>query len=121
MILIVVCQGFDGGCVGCWGSGEGTQLFDERRRVSFAGDNSGKEAITDPRYCLDEARIFGVVFQCTANFSDALDQRVVGDIRVLPNRVGEFVLSDENAGMLEEVQQNLKGLITKLMIYIVAD
>jgi hypothetical protein len=120
MILIVVCQGFDR-YVERWGFGEGTQLFDERGRVFFARGNSGKEAIADPRHRLDEARIFGVVFQGTTNLSDALDQRVVGDIGVLPNRFGEFVLSNENAGMLEEVQQNLKGLITKLVIYIVAD
>lgn len=120
MILIVVCQGFDG-YVGRWGVGEGTQFFDERGRVFFARGNSGKEAIAEPRHSLDEARIFGVVFQGTTNLSDALDQRVVGDIRVFPNRFGKFVLSNDNAGMLEEVQQNLKGLITKLMIYIVAD
>jgi hypothetical protein len=120
MILIVVWQGFDG-YVGLWGFGEGTQVFDERGRVFFARGNSGKEAIAKPRDSLDEARIFGVVFQGTSNLSDALDQRVLGDIRVFPDRVGKFVLSNDNAGMLEEVQQNLKGLIAKLMIYVVAD
>jgi hypothetical protein len=120
-IRIVICQGFGRGCVGRWGLGEGTLVLDERRRVFLARDYSGKEAIADPWDCLDEAGIFGVVFQGTTNFSDALDQRVVGDIRVLPNRFGEFILSNENARMLDKVQQNLKGLITKLMVYIMAD
>jgi hypothetical protein len=119
-MILIVCRGFDR-YVGRWGFGEGTQLFDERGRVFFARGNSRKEAIADPRHRLDEARIFGVVFQGTTNLSDALDQRVVGDIRILPNCFGEFILSNDHAGMLEEVQQNLKGLITKLMIYIVAD
>src|ERR1700677_103948 len=121
MISIVVFQRFDGEHVGWWGFVESAQLFDKRGSVFSASSNSGKEAISDARHRLNKARIFGVIFQRTTNLSDALDQRVVGDIRVLPNRIGEFVLGDEDARMLKEVQQNLKTLIAKSVVYLVAN
>jgi hypothetical protein len=59
---------------------------------------------------LDEARLVGVVFEHMAKKRDSAGQGAFGDDGISPHGIEQFILGDQMARMVEEVNQHPIGL-----------
>src|SRR3954451_11385536 len=73
--------------------------------------HNGVEAITTPRYSLDEAR--SILPELPPQLADALHQGIIGDRQVGPDRRKDVVLRNQPASVFDEVPQDRKGFRSK--------
>ena len=80
-------------------------------RLRRALDHRRSKQVSAPRYGLQQ--FLSAIIQCAAQFDSALDQRIVGNKCVGPDRLDQFLFADQPSGVLHQVFEGFVYLGTK--------
>src|SRR3989442_495457 len=89
-------------------------LLKSKNFFSLARIELTNESITELRNSLNEPRAPRVVPERPAYVHHTLHQRVVGDRGPVPDALQQLVLGNQALFLLQEVNQNLKRLLTQV-------
>src|ERR1700693_3358978 len=89
-----------------------TARFDSYRLFHHLCNKAVSDLVNGP----DKSRFVRIVPQNRSDLLDALDHRVVGDRRALPEVLNQLFLADQPVTPLDHVQQQVKGLLAKMLL-----
>src|SRR5690606_41232303 len=79
-----------------------------RRRAGGRRPDLGDEPIAAPRHRLDELWLMALVAERAAQHRYRMNQAVVGDDDVVPDRLDELVLADAPISILDQIDERIE-------------
>ena len=85
-----------------------------REAIGFrqASDDLSRERVSATRDGLQQ--LLRMIVQCATQFNGALDERVVGHEAVRPDRLNQFLFTDQPSGIFHQILERLIHLRAKL-------
>src|SRR5450759_1546626 len=68
--------------------------------------NRRNQAVSALRYGLDDARLFGIIFEDASQLRDRSLENVVGNERLRPDGLKQFLFGDGFSGVFSQAYQN---------------